>query len=116
MKNVADLTLYFILMITVATSCAKKAVIEEGVVNIPAHPLNSEQDLDSLLNRIGDAQIVLLGEASHGTSEYYTWRAAITKKLILEKGFTIIGVEGEWQIATGSMTSSKGRNKTALRR
>lgn len=41
-------------------------------LEIPTHPLQSEQDLDILLNRIGDAKIVLLGEASHGTLEYYT--------------------------------------------
>jgi len=38
----------------------------------------------------------MLGEASHGTHEYYTWRTAITKRLIKEKGFTFIAVEGDW--------------------
>jgi erythromycin esterase-like protein len=38
----------------------------------------------------------MLGEASHGTHEYYTWRAAITKRLIEEKGFNFIAVEGDW--------------------
>jgi erythromycin esterase len=47
-------------------------------------------------NRIGNARIVLLGEASHGTSEYYQWRSAISKRLIREKGFDMIAVEGEW--------------------
>nr|WP_262908662.1 erythromycin esterase family protein [Hymenobacter translucens] len=45
---------------------------------------------------IGDARIVLLGEASHGTSEYYTWRSAISRRLIQEKGFQFIAVEGDW--------------------
>jgi erythromycin esterase len=58
--------------------------------------LESARDLDPLLDRIGDARYVLLGEASHGTSEYYTWRAEITKRLITEKGFSFIGVEGDW--------------------
>src|SRR4051812_3021246 len=53
-------------------------------------------DLDPLLEDIGDSRYVLLGEASHGTHEYYTWRAQITKRLILEKGFTLIAVEGDW--------------------
>ena len=53
-------------------------------------------DLDKLLDRIGDAQYVLLGEASHGTHEYYTWRSQISKRLILEKGFSFIAVEGDW--------------------
>ena len=71
--------------------------VEKGVtLTIPNHPLRSEEDLDVLMQAIGDARIVLLGEASHGTSEYYTWRAAITKRLIQEKGFDFIAVEGEW--------------------
>ena len=50
-------------------------------------PLRNSTDLDPLLERIGDAHCVLLGEATHGTHEYYTWRTAITKRLIDEKGF-----------------------------
>jgi erythromycin esterase len=53
-------------------------------------------DLDPLLKEIGDARIVLLGEASHGTHEYYTWRAQISKRLIAEKNFNMIAVEGDW--------------------
>lgn len=59
-------------------------------------PLRSSQDLDPLLADIGDAAYVLLGEASHGTHEYYTWRSAISKRLITEKGFSFIAVEGDW--------------------
>jgi erythromycin esterase len=58
--------------------------------------LENSRDLDPLMERIGDAHAVLLGEASHGTHEYYTWRTAITKRLILEKGFNFIAVEGDW--------------------
>lgn len=61
-----------------------------------ALPLNNQQDLEPLMKRIGDSRIVMLGEASHGTHEYYTWRAAISKRLIEEKGFTCIAVEGDW--------------------
>ncbi len=61
-----------------------------------SYPLDSQDDLAPLYNRIGDARIVMLGEASHGTNEYYTWRAQITKKLIEEKGFNLIAVEGDW--------------------
>ena len=61
-----------------------------------AQAFESEKDLDSLLEAIGDAKIVMLGEASHGTSEFYTVRAALTKRLIEEKGFTNIAVEGDW--------------------
>ena len=61
-----------------------------------ARPLESRESLDALLDRIDDSRFVLIGEASHGTSEYYTWRAELTKRLIAEKGFTIVGVEGDW--------------------
>ncbi|MEQ1577522.1 MAG: protein-L-isoaspartate(D-aspartate) O-methyltransferase [Hyphomicrobium sp.] len=52
--------------------------------------------LDPLLNRIGDARIVLIGEASHGTSEFYRMRARITQHLIEQKGFTIVAAEADW--------------------
>ncbi|WP_266366047.1 erythromycin esterase family protein [Tellurirhabdus rosea] len=61
-----------------------------------SQPLTNEDDLDSLMRQIGDARYVLLGEASHGTAEFYTWRATITKRLIQEKGFTFVAVEGDW--------------------
>src|SRR5260370_25448145 len=61
-----------------------------------SRPLRNVHDLDPLLDRIGDATCVLLGEASHGTSEYYTWRAALSQRLIREKGFSFIAVEGDW--------------------
>jgi erythromycin esterase len=60
------------------------------------HALANSKDLDPFLERVGDARIVMLGEASHGTHEYYTWRSAITKRLIEEKGFHFIAVEGDW--------------------
>ena len=59
-------------------------------------PLRTPQDLDPLMERIGDAHFVLLGEASHGTHEYYTWRAELSRRLIREKGFSFISVEGDW--------------------
>lgn len=58
--------------------------------------ITKESDLNSLIEEVGDARIVMLGEASHGTSEYYTWRTAITKKLMQEKGFNFVAVEGDW--------------------
>jgi erythromycin esterase-like protein len=59
-------------------------------------PLERASDLDPLMDRIGYSKYVLLGEASHGTHEYYTWRAKISKRLIKEKGFSFIAVEGDW--------------------
>lgn len=61
-----------------------------------ARSLREEMDLDPLLERIGNARYVLLGEASHGTAEYYTWRTKISQRLIAEQGFTFIAVEGDW--------------------
>src|SRR3954467_4734213 len=61
-----------------------------------ARPLATASDLDPLLDRIGDARYVLLGEASHGTSEYYSWRAELSQRLIREKGFSFVAVEGDW--------------------
>jgi erythromycin esterase-like protein len=59
-------------------------------------PLKSSKDLDPLLEKIGTSRYVLLGEASHGTHEYYTWRSAISKRLIQEQAFSFIAVEGDW--------------------
>ncbi len=67
-----------------------------GSLRRAALPLASGADLDPLLEAIGDARFVLLGEATHGTSEFYTWRAEISKKLIEERGFSFIAVEGDW--------------------
>jgi protein-L-isoaspartate(D-aspartate) O-methyltransferase len=53
-------------------------------------------ELGSLLERIGDARVVLIGEASHGTSEFYRMRARITKLLIKERGFNIVAAEADW--------------------
>lgn len=72
----------------------------ETVVNLvrdAAQPLTgASTDYDGLLALIGDAPFVLLGEASHGTHEFYRMRAEITKRLIQEKGFSAIAVEADW--------------------
>ena len=53
-------------------------------------------DYDALLDLVGDARFVLIGEASHGTHEFYAHRAAITRRLIAEKGFNAVAVEADW--------------------
>ena len=55
-----------------------------------------DANLDPLLARIGDARVVLLGEASHGTSEFYRMRARITRELITRAGFSLVAVEADW--------------------
>lgn len=78
----------------------KSAVPDEettvSLIKDKAIPIEDPADLDRLMDRIGDAQLVLLGEASHGTHEYYTWRSYISQWLIREKGFRFIAVEGDW--------------------
>src|SRR5882724_5155613 len=54
------------------------------------------RDYDALIELIGDARYVLLGEASHGTHEFYKTRAEITKRLIREKGFSFVAWEADW--------------------
>src|SRR3954464_6749451 len=77
-------------------SAAEVPASEVAEIRSLARPRRRSADLDPLLGRIGGARFVLLGEASHGTSEYYTWRAEITRRLIVEKGFQFIAVEGDW--------------------
>lgn len=54
------------------------------------------ENYSSLLNKIGNARFVLIGEATHGTHEFYQTRAEITKQLILQKGFMAVAIEGDW--------------------
>lgn len=62
-----------------------------------AQPLGgSEADYDDLVDLIGDARVVMLGEASHGTHEFYAVRAEITKRLIERHGFGFVAIEGDW--------------------
>ncbi len=61
-----------------------------------ARPFGGADDYEYLLDCIGDASIVLLGEATHGTREFYRLRAGITRRLIVEKGFDAVAVEADW--------------------
>jgi erythromycin esterase-like protein len=60
------------------------------------YDLESEDGLTPLIHRFGDRKVVMLGEASHGTAEFYQWRNEITGRLIREKGFRFVAVEGDW--------------------
>ncbi len=55
-----------------------------------------ETDLSPLLDRIGNAKVVLLGESTHGSAEFYEMRARITQELIEKRGFNLVAVEGDW--------------------
>jgi protein-L-isoaspartate(D-aspartate) O-methyltransferase len=77
---------------------ASRPEIVAKLVRETAEPLTDiEHDsIDALLERIGDARVVLLGEATHGTSEFYRMRARITRELIRRRGFTVVAVEADW--------------------
>ena len=68
------------------------------LVHEVAQPFTSveEMELGPLLDRVGDSSLVLLGEASHGTAEFYAVRDRITRELVLRKGFTAVAVEADW--------------------
>jgi erythromycin esterase-like protein len=68
-----------------------------SAIRAAAIPLDGgERDYDELLELVGDARFVLLGEATHGTHEFYQERARITRRLIEEKGFHAVAVEADW--------------------
>lgn len=58
--------------------------------------LNDPTALTSLVDHLGDSQVVLIGEASHGTSEYYRWRSWLSAQLIQKHDFSFVAVEGDW--------------------
>lgn len=76
---------------TTATATSLKHLIQERAV-----PLTGTEDYNGLLDITEDARFVLLGEATHGTHEFYQARAEISKRLIQEKGFSAIAVEADW--------------------
>src|SRR5688572_17926764 len=68
-----------------------------SAIGLACSPLrSSHEDYDALLDRIGGVPFVLLGEATHGTREFYVERARITRRLIEEKGFEAVAVEADW--------------------
>src|SRR5256885_15218650 len=79
-----------------------------------ARPLRSSADLDPLVARVGDARFVLLGEASHGTAEFYGWRAALTRRLIAEQGFSFVAGGGDWRGLFPGDRRGEGRRAAGL--
>ena len=76
-----------------ATDTIDTAVEEARSVG---RPIEGAADLDALADRIADSRYVLLGEASHGTAEFYQFRARLTARLIERHGFSFVAVEGDW--------------------
>jgi protein-L-isoaspartate(D-aspartate) O-methyltransferase len=83
---------------TVPPGIAKTRLSLPELIREVAEPFSSIEsaNLQPLLDRIGDARLVLIGEATHGTSEFYRIRAEITKALIERKGFSFVAVEADW--------------------
>ncbi len=61
-----------------------------------AYALNEASEMAPIVEKAREKELVLLGEASHGTSEYYLWRKKLSRKLIEQEGFSFIVVEGDW--------------------
>jgi erythromycin esterase-like protein len=75
--------------------------IREAVAVVKGHgealpPIEDAETFGTMFDRFADAKVVLLGEASHGTSEFYRARAAITRRLVERHGFSIVAVEADW--------------------
>lgn len=86
------LTTYFagVLLLLGSMSCSAQNMKQKAI------PLEGDTSLDKLISAAADKELVLLGEASHGTHEYYLWRDKISRRLISEQNFSFIAVEGDF--------------------
>jgi len=77
---------------------AETAVVEPAAraVAAQARPLTSERDECALIERVRHARTVLIGEASHGTQDFYALRAALTRRLVTDHGFVAVALEADW--------------------
>jgi len=85
----------------------------DSIDQMPYHPLRNVDDLDNLVNAIGDSRVVLLGGSTHGTHEFYQYWSALTKKLIEVKGFIFVAVEGDWDDSYGVNLFVKGKQQNS---
>ncbi len=85
------------LLTSPASESSRPATVSE-LIRETCEPIDAidSVDLSGLLERIGDARVVLMGEATHGTSEFYRMRSRITRELVRRKGFNVIGLEADW--------------------
>lgn len=82
------------------------------LINRNLEKIDSHHSFSSLLDRIGDAEVVLLGESTHGTREFYDIRADITMELIRKKGFTVVLLESDWPDTEGLNKYIHGRTRS----
>lgn len=95
----ANPTAPLIVLLCLLCAAAPAAEPDAGLVTALralATPLRGEDDLAPLLSAAGTARLALLGEATHGTREFYRWRARITQRLIAGRGFSFVAFEGDW--------------------
>ncbi len=100
----------------------KEKQIEVELLSKQTLKLETLEDLDELIERTKNKKYVLLGESSHGTSEYYLWRAKISQRLITENNFSFIAIEGDWPniyninryVKLMDNTFSTGQNSLAM--
>lgn len=81
------------------------------VINEAANPLEKPTDYSLMMEQIGDARFVMIGEASHGTHEFYQTRIEITQQLIQKKGFMAVAIEGDWPDAHRVHRYIQGRSE-----
>jgi protein-L-isoaspartate(D-aspartate) O-methyltransferase len=79
-----------------AAEAADQALLREVVAAAEPFDTIETADLEPLVRRIGDARIVLIGESTHGTSEFYRMREQLTRRLIEKNGFRFVAIEGDW--------------------
>lgn len=79
-----------------AGKTASSATVADAVRPFAQQLHGGDRDFDSLIKAIGDAKYVLIGEASHGTHDFYRERAEITKRLIVEQGFAAVALEADF--------------------
>lgn len=92
-----QLSYLFYTLVLISIACTSQGGKDlEAYIREKSHPLTTAMDLDALIEKAGQRRVVLLGEASHGTHEYYIWRDSISRRLIAEKDFRFIAVEGDF--------------------
>ena len=79
-----------------ASEAVDQALLREVVAAAEPFDTIETADLEPLVRRIGDARIVLIGESTHGTSEFYRMREQLTRRLIEKNGFRFVAIEGDW--------------------
>ncbi len=103
------LLLIILLSLLPAAGCFQP---EEGTPPAPGAEIDAEE-IDRLVGHVAGARLVLLGEASHGTWEFYEWRRVISQRLIEDYDFDFIVVEGDWPAHHHLNLYVKGRGKQA---